>query len=160
MSALPRLVNALWRATCLESHRRFVRALSDPARAQAEVLRALLRANATSEYGRRHGFAELGTVRAYQERVPLCTHEELVPDLERVRAGEPGVLTAARVERLIPSSGSSAARKLLPWTRALQAEFERAIRPCIVDLFTRCALRLGLAYWALSPELEPEVGRV
>jgi GH3 auxin-responsive promoter len=159
VSALPRLVNALWRASNLERHRRFVRALSDPARAQAEVLRALLRANAASEFGRRHDFAGLDSVRAYQQRVPLCTHEELVPDLERVRAGEPGVLTAARVERLIPSSGSSAARKLLPWTRALQAEFARAIGPWIVDLFTRPELRRGRAYWALSPALEPEGGR-
>lgn len=47
----------------------------DPARAQAGVLGGLLRAARGTRFGRAHGFASIGSVRAYQRRVPPRDYE-------------------------------------------------------------------------------------
>jgi len=156
MSWLPRLANELWAFSNLERHRRFVRALDRPGKVQENVLRSILRRNASCELGRRHGFATIDSVAAFQSRVPLTSYGDLAADIERIHSGEEGVRTSARVERLIPSSGSTSARKLLPCTRSLLAEFQRAIGPWIVDLLARADLRKGRAYWSISPAIEPE----
>jgi hypothetical protein len=156
VSRRARLSNGLLCFASRARHRRFVAALDEPERAQAEVLAEILRANRASEPGRRFGFAELGSPTAFSARVPLHEHADLAGALERIRAGQRGVLTAARVERLIPTSGSSGARKLVPCTRALLAQFRRALGPWLVDLYARRALRAGRAYWAVSPALPEE----
>src|SRR2546430_2972479 len=47
---------------------------------------------------------------------------------------------------------SSGATKLIPYTTALQREFQRAIRAWIADLFLhQPALLCGQAYWSISP---------
>ncbi len=88
----------------------------------------------------------------YQTRVPIRTHEEFQPWIERAAAGLPGVLTRDRVRLFEPTSGSSGATKLIPLTNALQQEFQRGIRPWIADLFLRHPkLVSGQAYWSVSP---------
>ena len=55
--------------------------------------------------------------------------------------------------RLVPSSGSTAARKLIPFTRRSHVEFQRAVGPWIVDLYRRRPRALaGRAYWSISPK--------
>ena len=56
------------------------------------------------------------------------------------------------VERLVPTSGSTAAAKLVPFTADLRGEFTTAIDAWLVDLFmARPALMGGPAYWSISP---------
>ena len=73
--------------------------------------------------------------------------------VDRIAAGEPGVLTREAVTRLVPSSGSTRAAKLDPvHRRPCSAEFNRAIGPWIADLYRRTpALACGSAYWSISP---------
>jgi len=146
----------LWAAANLRRWRRFRAALGDPGRCQRRLLLATLRANAETAFGRRHRFAGIATVEDFRRRVPLVRYDELTPWLDRIRRGEPAVLTRDRVLLLTPSGGSTAAAKLVPFTRALQAEFQRAIGPWVVDLFRRHpGLARGCAYWSLSPAAEP-----
>ena len=151
----PLLSNELWRLANVARHRRFAAALERPTETQERILRGLLRANAGTEYGRAQRFDELGSLRDFQQRVPPTTFDDYQPFVQRIRAGERGLLTAAPVQRLVPSSGSTAARKLVPYTRALRAEFERGIGPWIVDLFRDPRLRGGRAYFSISPALAP-----
>ncbi len=144
--------NRLWAAANRPRRRRFRAALGDPGAAQRRLLLATLRANAGTAYGRRHGFDRIATIEEYQQRVPLTRWDELAPWIERIRRGEPGVLTREPVLRLMPSGGSTAAAKLVPLTRTLLAEFQRAIGPWVVDLFERHpGLANGRAYWSVSP---------
>ncbi len=153
---LARVANTIWCAANRGRHARFLRALDDPMRAQEDVLRRILTRNVRSEYGRRFEFARLASIHDFQRAVPLTTYDDYDADLARVRRGDQGVLTAERVDRLVPSSGSSAARKLIPYTRALRAEMQRAIGPWVVDLMRRGELRRGRAYWSISPALKEE----
>jgi hypothetical protein len=84
--------------------------------------------------------------------LPLTSYDDYLPYIDRIAAGEENVLTADPVLLFEPSSGSTAASKLIPYTRSLQAEFRRGISPWIHDLFTHFpALKDGPAYWSISP---------
>ena len=69
-------------------------AVDDPARAQQEVLKRLLQDYAQTEYGARHGAAQIGTVEAYRRAFPVATYEDYKPLIQRVMAGETGLLLA------------------------------------------------------------------
>ncbi|MHC4218589.1 MAG: GH3 auxin-responsive promoter family protein [Planctomycetota bacterium] len=135
--------------------RRFRRALDDPGCAQRRILARYLRDNAETAYGGRFGFSEIRTAAEYQTRVPLTTYDDYAPYIDRIMAGEAGVLTRDPVLRLVPSSGSTSARKLIPYTRGLQRELSAAIGPWIVDLYRRRpSLAAGPAYWSISPAID------
>ncbi len=150
----PRAANALWHFSCLPRARLFERALRDPGAVQRRLLRDYLRRNAGTVYGRAHGFATIRGVEEYRRRVPIVDYDDLAPLIARIRHGEPGVLTAEPVRRLLPSAGSTAARKLIPWTDGFGAEYRRAVAPWVADLFARRPeLRGGPAYWSVSPAI-------
>src|SRR6185503_4354596 len=72
--------------------------------------------------------------------------------IERIGAGEKEVLTADPVNLLEPTSGSSGAVKLIPYTASLRAQFQRGIDAWIGDLLNAFpAVRHGRAYWSISP---------
>jgi hypothetical protein len=146
------LANSAWSAASVPAYAAFARALHDPGRAQEQLLRRHLSANADTAFGREHGFAEIRSPDQFARRVPPRDYDELRPWIERIRRGEPNVLTARPVRRLVPTSGSTAARKLIPYTDAMQAELNRAIGPWIVDLYrTRTRALSGSAYWSVTP---------
>ncbi|MCB9761703.1 MAG: GH3 auxin-responsive promoter family protein [Alphaproteobacteria bacterium] len=158
---LPTLTTAAWLAASLPAARAFRRALADPARTQQAVLREILTANAKSAFGRAHDFARLRSVDDFRAAVPLGDHETHAPWIERVANGEPAVLTADtavdRITRFEPSSGSAAARKLIPGNRRLRQQFQRGIAPWVVDLYRHHPrLMNGRAYWSISPALDTE----
>ncbi len=145
----------LWTLGNRPRWRRFERALADPGVVQRRLLEGYLRHNAGTVVGRRYGFADIDSVEAWQRQVPLSRYRDLEPLIERVRGGERGVLTAKPVLRLVPSSGSTAARKLVPCTRGLLREFGAAVGPWVVDLYRRRpGLARGRAYWSISPATE------
>ena len=147
--------NLAWFASQTGAARRFRWQLRDPRATQARVLRELLQRHAASAFGRRHRFAEIRSAAEFAMRVPLHTYEEIEPWIDRIRAGENAVLTADPVTHLVPTSGSSRACKLIPFTAGLQHEFDAAIGAWIVDLYGRHPGALaGPSYWSISPALQ------
>lgn len=156
VNAVATLANAAWWAAGAPSWLAFDAALDDPGRAQEQLLRRLLRRNADAAFGREHGFAEIRSPEQFARRVPPRDYDELRPWVERVRRGEPGVLTAEAVWRLVPTGGSTAARKLIPYTPSMQRELNRAVGPWIGDLFRQHpGAALGPAYWSITPVAGP-----
>jgi hypothetical protein len=148
------LANLTWRTANASKHRHFLAALSHPRQAQEEILRRIVRDNTDTVFGREYQFADIRSVAGFQERVPLSTYDEYTRYIQRIQSGEPRVLTRSRVTRLIPSSGSTAPAKLIPFTVELQREFQRAIGPWIYDLYGEHPdLMRGPAYWSITPAL-------
>jgi hypothetical protein len=144
--------NSLWLAGCLAETARFRGALKRVESEQQGLLKRLLAENAATEFGRAHGFSSIHSVREYQERVPLRDYQGFREWVERIGARQPSVLTREPVRLLEPTSGSSGAAKLIPYTASLQREFQRAIRSWIADLFLHDPnLLSGQAYWSVSP---------
>lgn len=154
MKAAALLANSLWLATSGRQALRFRRALAQPEAAQAAWLRAQLRRHAASTYGRAHGFDAIGDIHAFRRRVPLTDYRSLEPHIRRIRAGATDVLCCGPVSHLAPTSGSTGAAKLIPFSRDLQRGFQAAIAPWLCDL-TRQRPRLiaGPCYWAISPNM-------
>jgi hypothetical protein len=83
--------------------------------------------------------------------------DALRPWVDRIRRGDARVLTADPVRRLVPTSGSTDARKLIPFTPSLHREFAAAVGPWVVGLFRSDPdLLFGPAYWSVSPAIDLE----
>src|SRR3954464_2599225 len=117
------LANLAWQAANIPACSRFRAALHSPRTTQLGLLRNYLRENSATAYGQAHQLAAIRSHEEFARRIPLITYDELEPFVSRVRAGELNVLTRERVMHLIPTSGSTAARKLIPFTNGLQREF-------------------------------------
>jgi hypothetical protein len=146
------LANSLWFAGCVSERVRFHRATRRVAEEQQAILRRILSENANTEFGKLHGFAAIRSAADYQERVPLQDFDLHEAWIGRVAAGVPNVLTREGVRLFEPTSGSSGATKLIPYTPSLQREFQRGIRAWVADLFSHFpGLLTGQAYWSVSP---------
>ena len=145
------IANFCWFASSLPEARRFRQSLKQPDLIQERLLLKLVSDNAATAYGRRYHFDRINTYEDFAISVPVVDYSGVEPWIERIRSGEPEVLTNERVTRLVPTSGSSGARKLIPFTRGLQHEFNRAIAAWIIDLARmRPRILLGPAYWSIS----------
>jgi hypothetical protein len=151
--------HAAWLASCWAPHHELRRAQKDPAETQAALLGWLLRANASSAYGREYGFSRMRNAHEFQSAVPIVDYDELRPWIERIKAGEQRVLTEEPVLMLEKTSGSSTAAKYIPYTASLRREFQRAVGAWMFDLYEHNpTLISGTAYWTITPlAREPEV---
>lgn len=150
------LANSLWLTGCLAEAARFRGAVKRVEQEQQALLKRLLVANAETGFGRLHKFSSIHSVREYQQRVPLRDYVEYQEWIDRVSTGSPNILTREPVRLFEPTSGSSGAAKLVPYTGSLQREFQRGIRSWIADLFLHYPdLLSGQAYWSVSPATVP-----
>jgi hypothetical protein len=158
------IANSLWSVTNVPSYYRFRQALRHPEIVQQARLNAYLRQSAPTAFGRAHQFHLIHSYNNFTKQVPLMNYEDLEPWLERIRCGETNVLTSEPVTRLLPTSGSTGARKLIPFTAGLQSEFNAALGPWLVDLLRQSkAIAGGPAYWSITPVLadaQPEVSKI
>jgi len=151
----PVVANTLWQTFSTSSWRKFHRAHTRLEEVQGSILRHYLEANQDTDYGRRFGFRSIQSIEDFQNKVPLTTYEDYAASIEAISAGRPGVLTAEPVWMFEITSGSVSASKLIPYTKSLRAEFQRAISVWIVDLFRALpALKKGPAYWSITPLVE------
>lgn len=151
MSALTRLINTTLTAAYSGSRRRLLTGTALRT-VQTRLLSQMLRANADSEFGRRHQFGKLATIEDFQSAVPLSRWDAYAQATERIAAGETGVLTTEPVRLLEPSSGSTAATKLIPYTRTLARQFQAGLQPWLADLYlSHPGLRRGRSYWSVTP---------
>ena len=154
MKPIAALANGAWLAASVPAWLRFRRALRRPAETQRRILRRALAANAGSAYGRAHGFGDVRSYAEFRERVPVVDYDDLDPWIARIMRGEQGVLTREPVTRLVPTSGSTGGRKLIPFTAGFQSEISAAIGPWMVDLCREHpSVPLGPAYWSISPAI-------
>ena len=113
--------NSGWLLASLPEWSRFRRATDDVENVQRRLLNQYLRRNASTEFGKQHGFAAIKNWEDYRDCVPVRTYDEFRPWIERIATGESDVLTSETVSMLEPSSGSSGPEKWIPYTPALQA---------------------------------------
>jgi len=131
---------------------RFRRALRQPQETQARKLEGYVQRNAHTSFGKAHRFDSIRTYEEFSRRVPLSDYNSLEPWIIRIQNGENEVITSELVTHLVPTSGSTGARKLIPFTRELQREFNAAIAPWLVDLQRQFpGLLGGPAYWSITP---------
>ncbi len=143
--------NLAWLLLCLPGFGRLLFEALSVRRTQARVLRGILRANRKTDFGRRFGFDTIRTPEQFR-RLPLTGYDDYRGDIAAIRKGEAGRLTAEPVICLAPTSGSTDATKLIPYTSTLLRQFRAGIDPWIAHLYLgRPRLLFGRQYWSISP---------
>lgn len=96
--------------------REWDRALENVRAVQEEQLLAIVRHAAGSEWGRAHDFASIRGYDDWTARVPVGDYDSFAPFIDRMKAGEAGVLVPEVVRHYGNSSGSSqhGRQKFLP----------------------------------------------
>lgn len=129
MSIIPSIIN--WintkRLSQIELFKRY------PAETQQEVLFSLLSRASGTEWGLSHGYQEIKSYREYSERVPLQTYEELIPFVERLRAGEKNLLWPGEIKWFAKSSGTTSTKsKFIPISKeSLEDTHYRGFKDCM-----------------------------
>ena len=116
-------------------------------------LAKIVSGNKHTVYGRRYVFCDVKTIADFQNKVPVTSYEDYLPYINRIKDGEQNILTAEPVLLLEPSSGSTSAKKLIPYTKGLKREFSVAIGKWLWDLnknFPR--LKYGQVYFSITPQ--------
>ncbi len=86
-----------------------------PIETQSDVFRNLIERARFTEFGLKHGFSDIKTVKDFQERVPVVTYEEFFPWMERVLRGEKNITWPSEITWFSKSSGTTNARsKFIP----------------------------------------------
>jgi hypothetical protein len=152
MGLIPYLLNSGWMLQCRKDWRYFERASHSVRETQSNLLREMLSQNAGTDYGKAHDFQTIRTIADFQRQVPLSIYEDYESSITQIRTGKQNVLTRDPVLMLEPTSGSTSAAKLIPYTASLKSQFQRGIGAWIANLFQhRPAVRRGRAYWSISP---------
>ena len=87
---------------------------------QEQFLKKLLLEHKNTELGQKYNFQELGTVEAFQKRMPVLPYSSYEPYIDRIAKGEQNILTTMSVVYLTLTSGSTGKKKLIPTTRRSQ----------------------------------------
>jgi hypothetical protein len=136
------LANLCWLLACFPGWLRFVVALRRPQAAQTAIRRRLLSDQRRTAWGRGRDLAASAPT----------TYDDYREAVGRIMAGDPAVLTTAPVTLLEPTSGSTSAAKLIPYSNALRVEFQNAIAPWVFSLYRRRPRLLFVRhYWSISP---------
>ncbi len=145
------LANLVWLLSCLPSLILFWIESGNVRRAQEKVLHSILNRNRLSDFGIKYNFSGMQSVEMFI-KVPVSEYEDYHSAFVNIRDGQQGLLTTDPVQLLQPTSGSSAATKLIPYTKTLRKQFMAAICPWIGSMYLSCpSLLLGRQYWSISP---------
>ncbi|MBT3200378.1 MAG: GH3 auxin-responsive promoter [Phycisphaerales bacterium] len=132
--------------------RRFTRAAMAIEQTQRELLAGMLARNADTQFGKTHGFAKIRTFEEFARAVPIRKYDDLTDWIDKIASGQTNVLTCEPVQRFVPSSGSAAACKFIPYTQSLRRQFQQAIGPWAHSTYARWPeLKRGRAYCSISP---------
>ncbi len=86
-----------------------------PIETQQEVFFSLIERARFTEFGLKHGFNTITSVKEFQEKVPVVSYEEHYPWIERVLRGEKNILWPSEIKWFSKSSGTTNSRsKFIP----------------------------------------------
>jgi hypothetical protein len=114
MAIIPSIVNWLniKRLNQIELFKKY------PEETQEEVLSKLLARASDTEWGKKHGYSSITTIKEYQNRIPIQTYEDFIPYVERLRNGESNILWPGEVKWFAKSSGTTSTKsKFIPVSR-------------------------------------------
>ncbi len=154
MSVANRLVHALYMLGTAGGYLRFISGLENFRQKQNSLLLSLIKKNRSTLFGKEHHFDKIHDMDSFRQHVPIREYEHFEPYIRRIGDGEKEVLTAGDVLLLEPTGGTTSGSKLVPYTRALKKEFQKAVNPWLFDFYKSYPQLLkGKSYWSITPAL-------
>ena len=126
-----------------------------PMAEQEKLLRALLRENADTAFGRRHDFASIDSFSGFQKQAPITEYDDIESYVEASLHGQPAQLTRARPVFYALTSGTTGPAKYIPVTEESRHAKSRLMRLWLSGLFRdHPAILDGKVLQVASPEVE------
>lgn len=143
--------NLMWFCSSIAGYLAFKFSLKDIKSVQTKKLLKILKKNSNTVFGKKHQFINIKSYIDYMF-VPLSEYEDYTSYIDQIKKGENDILTNENIQTFVPTSGSSSATKLIPYTRSLKKEFQACINPWIASLYlTYPSLLLGRHFWSITP---------
>jgi hypothetical protein len=135
--------------------KRFYATCRDPQDAQRGLLLRVVRENADTEFGRRHGFGRISALADFQHSVPVSSYEDLEPFIEAQSQGAPRQLTKQQPLLFTTTSGTTGASKHIPMTQAGRRAKSHLMRLWLYALFRdHPGITAGKIMSMISPAVE------
>lgn len=122
-----KIVNEARWADGLKVRNRLEEITYEPMRSQEELVVRLMRENAKTDYGSKHGFENIRNLDDFRHYVPLTTYDDYSSYVERIIMGGKNVLTTCQTEHFSLLSGF----KRLPQSKwSIQSAFDYSLSAC------------------------------
>lgn len=96
-------------------YEQFQKLTKEPGKTQEAFLMKLLQDNKDTEYGKKYGFADIHSIKEYQEKVPVTQYDDYVDYILRMTDGsEENLISAYPINHYCKSSGTMGNPKRLP----------------------------------------------
>jgi sterol desaturase/sphingolipid hydroxylase (fatty acid hydroxylase superfamily) len=117
---------------------KIARTVRRPMESQQRVLRSILRLNASTTFGRRHGFDAIKDYQSYARQVPVAEYQDLRPFIEaEIERGE-AALTHESPTLYARTSGSTDTPKDIPLTLSYLRALRRIHHASVACQFRTC----------------------
>ncbi len=148
-----RLSQLLIKAISIGAYYRFQKALINPRAAQDNMLKKIIKKASASAYGKKHGLSVQSGYEAYKQTIPIVNYNALSPWILSSQT-QPNALTSDKIDFFEYTSGSSGAKKSIPYTQALKQSFSNMFKIWAYDcLKYKLKLRSGKIFISISPLL-------
>lgn len=149
------LLRPLLKAALRPITSRFIDDLRNSRATQGNLLNELTGKLAATEYGQSLRVKAGDDYSAFAAKVPIVSHDDINCWIERQISEESNILTADTVLFYEKTSGSSGKSKLIPYTSALKASFNRMFLIWLSDLLSHGPeLKTGKLFISISPAFQ------
>lgn len=143
------------RLILLPRERAFYRSLNRPKQTQEKLFLNLKDTFNSSSYGKE--FGQINTIEEFQKKVPIVVYEDLASYIQEMREKDLNLLSPSPVLFYEPTSGSSGAKKFIPYTLELKSAFSQMFSHWVIDLLKNGpSFRSGKFYFSVSPQFKDE----
>jgi hypothetical protein len=130
----------------------FKRSLQTPEQAQQLVLKKIINNLAATEYGRTLNINANDDYQAFAAKAPVIGYDDFSEWIERQKKTEGRIIVSEPVLFYEKTSGSSAAAKFIPYTKALKNSFNRMFLIWLADLLENGPkFKTGKSFISISP---------
>ncbi len=98
-------------------HKQTKKAAREAIADQQEILQAIIKTAAKTEFGKEHAFAEIKNYEDFTRRVPVRDYEALKPYIEKIKEGRHNVLWKGVPIYFAKTSGTTSGAKYIPITK-------------------------------------------
>ena len=115
--------------------RKFEKWKQEPMEAQEKLLLEIVNKNKDTEYGKKHSFEKIESIKDYQCLVPVVTYDDVQEYVSRMTKGEENVLTAEKPAYYCCTSGTTGKPKFNSITPTYRAQWQSAVHTFVYNMF-------------------------